>query len=114
MKIEFEVNDLFLREDPDAERFLGGIQLMLNRMSVSHFKYGNMRDKYPESARAIDSADKRREMYDESGNTEDCLDAANFYVIEYVRPSHTAAHFEAQSSQQSPGLVWNEGPVNCS
>src|SRR5690348_10967484 len=108
MKYELEIEDKFLEEDPDAALFLRGIQQMLNRMAFSHFKYGPMRDKYPESASAIDSAERRHKMYEESGNTENCLDAANFYVIEYVRPSHRKAHFKAQTSEQSPGLAWRE------
>jgi hypothetical protein len=94
--------------DSDMMKFLDGIKLMINRMVFSHYKYGNMGDKYPHSAKSIDSADKRIAMYKESGNTENLLDAANFCVIEHVLPSHEMHHFKAQGSHESPGIVWRE------
>lgn len=106
MKFEINIPDQVVSEDPTMLDYLQALQAMTDRMSVSHFKYGPVRDKYPDSASAIDSLNKRLVMYRESGNTENCLDAANFAVIERVRPSHPKAHFRAQDSHESPGLVW--------
>jgi hypothetical protein len=107
MKYEFEVSDQVLQDEPELAQYMQCLQLMLNRMLVSHFKYGAMSNKYPDSAHAVDSVAKRLQMYTETGNTENCLDAANFCIIEHVFPSHTDAHFRAQSAQESPGIIWN-------
>jgi hypothetical protein len=109
MKFEITIPDQVTEEEPEMLKFLDALQLLVNRMAVSHFKYGNMSDKYPDSAHAIDSVYKRLSMYGKSGNTEDCLDAANFCIIEYVLPSHEKAHFRAQSAKESPGIVYHEG-----
>jgi hypothetical protein len=108
MSFEIDIPDQVIKEEPEMQRFLESLQLLVNRMVVSHYKYGAMSDKYPDSARAIDSVPKRLSMYAASGNTEDCLDAANFLIIEHLFPSHVKAHFRAQGSHESPGLVWHE------
>jgi hypothetical protein len=108
MKIELEVSDKILEEDPGLGDYLNSLQLMLNRMIVSHYKYGAMDNHYPDSAQAIDSAMKRLDMYKKTGNTENCLDAANFLVIEHLFPSHEKSHFRAQSAAESPGIVYKE------
>lgn len=109
MKFEITVPDQFAEEDGKLKDFLESLQLMVNRMAFSHFKYGNMEDKYPDSAHAVDSVYKRLSMYGKSGNTEDVLDAANFCVIEHILPSHEKAHFRSQESKESPGIIYHEG-----
>ena len=90
---------------------------MVSRMDVSHHKYGLMGKKYPVEAHAIDSARVRQWMYDgvgepvegkegNTGNIENLLDAANFNVIEAILPSHKKAFFKAQTSSESPGIVF--------
>lgn len=106
MEFVITIPDAAINEDSDLRRYAEALQMMTNRMAVSHFKYGNMRDKYPHSARAIDSAEKRMEMYQKDGNTENLVDAANFLVIEHIRPYHGRAHFRSQTSEESPGIVW--------
>jgi hypothetical protein len=95
-------------EEPEVKQYLEALQLMANRIAMSHFKYGNMSDQFPDSADAGKGAKKREEMYDQTGNTENCLDAANYWVIEYLFPSHPKSHFRAQSSKESPGQPWKE------
>lgn len=81
------------------------IQKMRNRIIVSHYKYGWISESYPEIADAIASLEQRLELYKQTGNLEHLIDVANFSMIEYMRPRHQNAHFEATDSDKSPGLV---------
>lgn len=81
------------------------IQKMRNRIVVSHYKYGWMRDTYPEIGDAIASLKERLELYEKTGNLEHLIDVANFAMIEFMLPRHPKAHFEAQDSDKSPGIV---------
>lgn len=107
MKFEIELPDQVVEDEPEMLDFLKALQLMVNRMTVSHYKYGAMSDKFPDSAHAIDAADKRISMYKETGNTENCLDAANFFVMEYLFPCHPESHFRSQETHESPGIIWH-------
>lgn len=107
IQLKLELPQQVLDEDPDMDNFVTFIQQMLNRMAMSHFKYGNMADKYPHNANALSSGQKRVHLYQKTGNIEHLLDAANFFVIEALFPSHENAHFKAESSKDSPGLEWN-------
>lgn len=93
------VNDILQRDW--SKEF---IDLMQNRIIVSHYKYGWISQNYPELAKAIDSAEERLRLYRETGNTEWLVDLANFAMIEYMHPSHQQAHFRATGSDESPGL----------
>ena len=93
------VNDILQRDW--SKEF---IDLMQNRIIVSHYKYGWISQNYPELAKAIDSAEERLRLYRETGNTEWLVDLANFAMIEYMHPSHLQAHFRATGSDKSPGL----------
>src|SRR4051812_5963734 len=114
MDFSLHVSDSFFEEDPNCKKYLEALQAMVARMDFSHHKYGLMGKKYPDSSHAIDSGRQRLWMYDgvgeavdgktgNTGNTENCLDAANFCVIEHILPSHQKATFKAQTSSQSPG-----------
>jgi hypothetical protein len=83
-----------------SEEFIDG---MRNRMAMSFFKYGPVRDAYPHKISAIESLRKRLERYEETGNTEWLIDAANFAMIEFMCPSHRDAHFRATDAAESPG-----------
>lgn len=120
MDFVIHVSDDFFIQDKDCPRFLNALQAMVARMDFSHHKYGVMGKKYPEHSHAIDGARQRSWMYDgigdpvegkhgNTGNTENCLDAANFYVIESILPSHPKANFKQQESHESPGLVFKDG-----
>ena len=108
MIFEIHIPDDVIEAEPELRDYLEVLQLMTNRLAMSHYKYGNMSDKFPDSANAADGVTKRMAMYAESGNTENCLDAANYAVIEYLFPSHKKAHFRAQASHESPGEPWHE------
>lgn len=81
------------------------VQKMRNRIAMSHFKYGWMKDTYPEIGNAIASLKERLELYEKTGNLEYLIDVANFAMIETMYPRHPKAHFEATDSDKSPGVV---------
>lgn len=85
------------------------VQGMRDRMQVSYHKYGpvaDARDKFD----FIQSCKDRLKKYQETGNTEWLMDAANFAMIEFMFPSHPDAHFRATESKESPGrYAFSEG-----
>lgn len=84
------------------------VEMMGNRMGISQEKYGDLEVNYPEPKSAMATAMQRIGMYHASGNTEHLLDAANMLIIEHLFPTHDDAHFEAEGSEKSPGLVRKE------
>ncbi len=108
MLFEIHIPDDVIENEPELQLYLDALQLMVNRMATSHYKYESMSDKFPDSADASKGVAERLRMYVDSGNTENCLDAANYAVIEYLFPSHEKAHFRAQASHESPGEPWKE------
>ncbi len=86
------------------------LQGMINRMDVSFLKYGAVRDAFPFKVNALDSLKQRLKAYQETGNTEYLMDAANFALIEWMCPSHEKAFFKATDSDGSTGRVWHSGP----
>ena len=79
---------------------------MAARMCMSFEKYGAVRDFKGDK---IASALKRIEKYQDTGNTEYLMDAANFCMMEYMYPRHTQAHFKAEDSVASPGRAQADG-----
>ena len=120
MKIELTIPDQVWNEDPQYKRYFEALQHMVNRMAVSHFKYGKIADKC--NTEWIDDMLGGRQrlcMYDgigprpdykeiNTGNTENLLDAANFFILEHLFPKKKTAHFRAQTSAESPGLAYRE------
>jgi len=86
-----------------SERF---VQLMKNRMIVSYYKYGKLKDNAKKELgfNPIKDLKKRLEMYEMSGNTEWLVDVANFAMIEFMFPTHEKAHFRPTTSEESPGV----------
>ncbi len=81
------------------------VQKMRNRIIVSHYKYGWVKDTYPKLADAVACLEQRLALYKETGNTEHLIDVANFAMIEFMHPRHDDAHFKGTDSDASPGLV---------
>lgn len=79
------------------------VQGMRDRMVMSFYKYGAVKNAYPSKVNAIESLEMRLKEYQETGNTEFLIDAANFAMIEFMRPSHVNAHFSPTDSKDSPG-----------
>ena len=88
---------------PHSEFSIEFTDRMRARMGMSFRKYGPVRDAYPHKVSAIESLRARIEKYEETGNTEWLIDAANFCMIEYMLPAHKRAHFRATDSRESPG-----------
>ncbi len=101
IKTQGDVSEKILKRD-FSEDF---VRKMRNRMLVSHYKYGWVKDTYPELADAVASLEQRLALYKKTGNTEHLIDVANFAMIEFMFPRHPNAHFEAGDSDSSPGLV---------
>lgn len=87
------------------------LQKMVNAMSLSFFKYGAVKDAYPEKVDALRSLMQRLEKYGETGNTEYLVDVANFAMIEFIAPRHPDAHYKPLDSGDSPGRTWHSGHV---
>lgn len=78
-------------------------ELRKNRMEVSYYKYGPVKENYGAGLiSAISNLEKRLELYKQTGNTEYLCDVANFAMIEFMHPQHKKAHFNNMS--ESPGL----------
>jgi hypothetical protein len=77
------------------------IQGMLDRMLQSHYKYGRVKDNYPEAKDAIGNLKTRLELYAKTGNTEFLMDVANFAMIEFMAPAHPKAHFKVVDSNKT-------------
>jgi len=89
------------------------IDLMRNRMIISYFKYGALAAAYPDKVDALASLRTRLARYAETGNAEWLVDAANFAMIEFMRPRHGTAHFRATTADESPGRSRDDGGEAC-
>lgn len=94
---------------PDTEYSLEFLQGMLDRMSMSYFKYGAVADAYPHSVDALACARERIARYGHGGNLEELIEAANYLMIEFLAPARDDAHFRATDSDGSPGRVRHDG-----
>lgn len=78
---------------PEFER------LRENRMVMGFFRYGSIKknvNKYDN----IGSAIKRLQKYQESGNAEHLVDAANLCMIEFSQRNHGNFHFHGQDDAE--------------
>jgi hypothetical protein len=79
------------------------LQGMINRIGMSHFKYGLMSKTYPYKVNAIATMKDCIKLYEKTGNLEYLIDAANYGMIEFMYPRHHNAHFRSTDSNESPG-----------
>ncbi len=91
----------------DTEFSRAFVQGMADRMAVSFCKYGALAEAYPTRVDAIRSLKARMDRYDRDGNTEWLMDAANFALIEFLRPRHPDAHYTPTDGKASPGRQWH-------
>lgn len=87
------------------------LKAMVNRMNVSFHKYGSFGDVFPDKAVGIEQVHQRLAKYLVDGNTEWLIDAANYCIIEALRPSNPKAHFKATTAEESPGRINTDGSV---
>jgi len=85
-----------------SEFFVDGMRV---RMAVSRDRYGLVADAYPNKVNALESLQLRLKKYEETGNAEYLIDAANFAMIEFMYPAHHSAHFVGTDSDGSPGRI---------
>lgn len=78
-------------------------QGMFDRMAVSKAKYGHVTDESVKKFNPLKNLEVRLQKYQETGNTEWLMDAANCCMIEFMFPQHPDAHFRATDSRESPG-----------
>ena len=79
---------------------------MASRMATSMEKYGKVSDSQIDG---VACALTRIKKYQETCNTEYLMDAANFCMIEFMKPNTTNAHFRATDSAESPGRTGKDG-----
>lgn len=72
------------------------IQKMKARVFVGFYRYGQSKQ-YAETNKydIIETIKARLRLYQDTGNKEHLVDAANFIMIEYMYPQHPNAHFES-------------------
>ena len=81
-------------------------KLRKNRVEMSFYKYGSARKNFRTgNVQAIPTMELCVKKYQETGNREYLLDAANYLMFEYMYPQHPKAHFRATSSEESAGIV---------
>lgn len=78
---------------------------MCRAMMVSFYKYGKVRDAYPEKFDAMSDIRTRAASYRSSGNLWFLVDVANFAMIEAMHPRHKDAHWGPNDADSSPGRV---------
>ena len=92
-----------------SEVFVEG---MKDRMAISYYKYGEVAKAFPAKAGAVGCMESHIAAYAEDGNTEHLVDAANYLMIEFMHPSHPAAHFTPTDSDGSLGRVDRDGETS--
>lgn len=81
-------------------------ELRQNRVEVSMYKYGSAKVNFGDRlVDAIKSHDLCIKKYEETGNTEYLLDAANYLMFEFMYPQREGAFFKATDSSESAGTV---------
>lgn len=81
-------------------------RLRKNRVETSYYKYGSAKDNFGFGiVKAIPSMELCLKKYQDTGNQDYLLDAANYLMFEYMYPQHPKAHFRATSSEESAGIV---------
>ena len=73
------------------------MQNMADRLALGTLKYENKGTKY----NYRETLDKVLAAYDEDGNTEHLIDAANYCLLEFTEPGHPKANFRETDSDES-------------
>jgi len=77
---------------------------MRNRLLMGGMRYGLMGEKGKPQYDSIASARKRLDLYEETGNTEYLVDAANLCMVEFVEGKHPNKHFSATDDVRRIGV----------
>jgi hypothetical protein len=81
------------------------VNKMRARVATSYYKYGPWAKNRP-FVDCLANVQTRIKIYQDTGNTEGLVDAANFLMLEFELPKHPNAHFRATDSKEAP-------PINC-
>jgi hypothetical protein len=81
---------------------------MAEKMGDSEEKYGPIITRFPIPHKAHIAAQIRLKRYLKYGDRKNLLDAANFLLIEYLRPSHPRAFLEASAETLDETIKDNE------
>lgn len=119
MKIKFNWPDSV----PEDQIDIPFIQGMLDRMAVGFHNYGHMR-RYENVSNSLKNVIIRLAKYagmnniqeivkelsvridlPPTGNTEFLMDAANYAMMEFVKPGFDFAYFEPTTKEDSPGAI---------
>ncbi len=73
----------------------GFCDMMDNRLVMGFLRYGPMKSTKP-LFYDLEKARQRLELYEQDGNTEHLIDAANFCRCEFKRSRHPNKHFSAR------------------
>lgn len=104
-----DVNHTIRGGNPQSQYSIPFFQGMVNRMLTSYHKYGHVKTARDRGVDFLESSKQRVNKYKQDGNTEWLMDAANYLMMEYMHPSHDAAHFDAES--RSPGRILTSGRI---
>lgn len=107
--------DLILKRQenvPDSEFDPRFVQGMIARMEMSFIKYGPVAAGFPHKLDALATLGMKLDEYRATGNTEKLMDAANYLLIEFMRPRHPDAHFKPTDSRDTNGRAWHDGAKN--
>ena len=81
-------------------------KLRKNRVELSFYKYGPARKNFGTgNVQAIPTMELCVKKYQETGNREYLLDAANYLMFEFMFSQHPKSHFRATDSSESAGIV---------
>lgn len=74
-------------------------QLMRNRLLMGAFRYGTMAEKRRDATKnrwdLMGAIDSKVKLYEETGNTEYLVDAANYLMLAFEFDPHPKKHFQA-------------------
>lgn len=71
------------------------IEMMRNRLVMGSFRYRLFRDPRKWTSDLLAGLRKKLAAYEDTGNTENLVDIANYVLLEFTHPSHPKAHFRA-------------------
>ena len=104
-----EVSHTIRGGNPQTQYSVPFIQGMVNRMLTSYHKYGHVKIAIQNGVDCKESAAQRWRKYEETGNTEYLMDAANYAMMEFMHPTHEKAHYDPESA--SPGRTLTSGRI---
>jgi transcriptional regulator with AAA-type ATPase domain len=81
------------------KEFKNFVQMQINRLVVGYFRHEQEDKKISAVDRKfVKRAKTALDSYVRTGNTENLINAANYCYLEFQRPSHKEAYFEAEDS----------------